>query len=64
MTIKLIKKNNQMLCLTRNNKEITNSTSDSEELRKLVTETTDDADTQARMDSLLNDLQSKDAFSD
>lgn len=64
MTIKLIKKNNQMLCLTRNNKEITNSNSDSEELRKLVTETTDDADTQARMDSLLNDLQSKDAFSD
>lgn len=64
MTIKLIKKNNRMYCLIRNNKETANSSADSEELRKLVTETTDDADSQSRMDALLNDLNAKDAFAD
>lgn len=53
-----------MFCLLRNNKETAKNDADAEELRKLVTETTDDADAQARMDALLNELNDKDPFTD
>lgn len=62
MTIKLIKKDNRLLCLLRNNKESnTNNDLDSEELRKLVTES-EDEDTQSEMDGILSSLKDRDVF--
>lgn len=62
MTIKLIKKDNRLLCLLRNNKESnTNNDSDSEELQKLVTES-EDEDTQSEMDAILSSLKDRDVL--
>jgi len=65
MTIKLIKKDNRLFCLLRNNKESTNNNdAAAEELRKLVTETAEDEDTQSKMDAILAGLKDRDAQSE
>jgi len=65
MTMKLIQKDNRLMCLMRNNKESNNSSSVAEDLRKLTTEYMDeDTDTQSKIDALLQSMNDKDAFSD